>query len=132
MTMRIGELARRAGVSVPTLRYYERRRLLRTPRRSAAGYRLYDDADLELVDAIKKMKRFGFTLAEIRRVVQLWAVPDGKRTPKYRRGDHACLVELAEIARGKLARLDAELARAAKVRDDLAAELARVLDSLPR
>jgi hypothetical protein len=38
--MRIGELAKRAGVSVQAIRFYERRRLMRTPRRTPAGYRM--------------------------------------------------------------------------------------------
>jgi DNA-binding transcriptional MerR regulator len=73
--MRIGELAKRAGVSVQTIRLYERRRLMRTPRRTAAGYRIYVDRDLETVALIKKMQRFGFKLTEIRRVLYLWVLP---------------------------------------------------------
>src|SRR5689334_12233377 len=40
-TMRIGELAKAAGVNVQTIRFYERRRLLTAPARSSAGYRAY-------------------------------------------------------------------------------------------
>lgn len=47
MTMRIGELAMRAGVNVQTVRYYERRGLLHDPRRRSAGYREYTDATLD-------------------------------------------------------------------------------------
>ena len=54
--MRIGELAKTAGVSVQTLRFYERRRLLRKPRRGANGYRQYTDQDLEIVVTIRKAK----------------------------------------------------------------------------
>jgi DNA-binding transcriptional MerR regulator len=53
--MRIGELAKRAGVSVQAIRFYERRRLMRTPRRTATGYRIYSEQDLENVTLIKKM-----------------------------------------------------------------------------
>jgi MerR family transcriptional regulator, Zn(II)-responsive regulator of zntA len=77
--VRIGELAKRAGVSVQAVRFYERRRLMRTPRRTPAGYRTYSEQDLESVTLIKKMQRFGFKLVEIRRVLQLWILPwDGR------------------------------------------------------
>jgi DNA-binding transcriptional MerR regulator len=50
--MRIGELAKRAG-SVQAIRFYERRRLVRTPRRTPGGYRIYSDQDLENVTLIR-------------------------------------------------------------------------------
>lgn len=58
--MRIGELAKRAGVSVQAIRFYERRRLMRTPRRTSAGYRIYNEQDLESVTLIKKMQPIWF------------------------------------------------------------------------
>lgn len=61
----IGELAQRAGVNRETLRYYERRGLLRPSRRSASGYRLYDSAAAERLSFIKRAQAFGFTLDEI-------------------------------------------------------------------
>src|SRR5512146_3394192 len=79
--MRIGELAKRGGVSVQAIRFYERRRLMRTPRRTPAGYRTYTEKDLEAVNVIKKMQRFGLKLAEIRRVLQLWILPSDTGAP---------------------------------------------------
>ena len=63
--MRAGEVARRAGVSVETLRYYERRRLLPEPPRGAGGHRRYDEDAVRFVRAIKDAQAIGFTLAEI-------------------------------------------------------------------
>lgn len=63
--LRIGELARAAGVSVDTLRFYERRGLLRPAARSAAGYRLYDAAALRRLDFIRRAGALGFTLREV-------------------------------------------------------------------
>ena len=64
-TVTIGRLAELAGVHVETIRYYEKRGLLDPPSRSAAGYRLYDEADLWRLEFIARAKQLGFTLAEI-------------------------------------------------------------------
>jgi DNA-binding transcriptional MerR regulator len=64
-TLTIGRLADRAGVHTETIRYYERRGLLASPKRSDAGYRLYDDQDLWRLEFIGRAKRLGFTLGEI-------------------------------------------------------------------
>jgi DNA-binding transcriptional MerR regulator len=63
--IRIGEFARRAGVNLQTIRYYERLKLLRAPARSASGYRNYSSADIERVRFIKTTQELGFTLKEI-------------------------------------------------------------------
>jgi DNA-binding transcriptional MerR regulator len=69
--MRIGELAHKAAVSVQTIRFYERRKLLRDPQRSSSGYRNYDGGDLDNVTFIKWCQQLGFTLKEIRQLLQL-------------------------------------------------------------
>jgi DNA-binding transcriptional MerR regulator len=74
MRMRIGELARRAGVHVQTVRYYERLKLLPAPERSASGYRSYEPTDLERVEFIRKTQEFGFSLEEIRQLARAHAV----------------------------------------------------------
>ena len=63
--MRIGQLADAAGVSVETVRYYERRGLLTEPRRSTSGYRQYGPGDVERLAFLLRAKDLGFTLAEI-------------------------------------------------------------------
>ena len=69
--MRTGELAKRAGVNVETLRFYERQELLRSPLRTAGGYRDYTERDLETVRFIKQCQHLGFTLKEIGHLAQL-------------------------------------------------------------
>lgn len=61
----IGKAAKRAGLSVDTLRYYEREGLLPKPRRTASRYRLYDEAAIARLRFINRAKSLGFTLAEI-------------------------------------------------------------------
>ncbi|HUI36669.1 MAG TPA: MerR family transcriptional regulator [Gaiellaceae bacterium] len=63
--MRIGELARRAGVNVETLRYYERRGLLEEPARGPNGHREYNEETVRFVKAVKEAQSLGFTLSEI-------------------------------------------------------------------
>jgi DNA-binding transcriptional MerR regulator len=61
----IGQLAHDAGVNIETIRYYERRGLLRDPPRTAAGYRQYSGADLWRLQFIARAKQLGFTLTEV-------------------------------------------------------------------
>ncbi len=125
--MRIGQLACACGVSVETIRYYERRGLLRRPPRTPAGYRTYDPADIEAIATIRVGRRLGFTLAEIRRALALYdeGAAGGGRPP-HARGSQSCLEEVLAIAGRKLEEMDAEIARRAKLR----AELAEVIGSL--
>lgn len=71
--MRISEVAAQAGVNVQTIRFYERRGLLKQPRRLPSGYRDYPAAVVQVVRFIKQTQEHGFTLQEITRVLQLLA-----------------------------------------------------------
>ena len=64
-TVKIGELARGAGVNVQTVRYYERRGLLDEPRRRESGYREYPADTVARLRFIRRAQELGFTLAEI-------------------------------------------------------------------
>lgn len=75
---RIGELAAAAGVNPRTIRFYERVGLLPEPRRTAAGYRVYDVADAERLSFILKAKAMGLSLDEIRDIL---GVRDGGSAP---------------------------------------------------
>ena len=66
----IGEVAALAGVSVRTLHHYDDIGLLVPNVRSASGYRIYDDADLERLQEVLFFRTLGFELAEIRRLMQ--------------------------------------------------------------
>ena len=64
-TLKIGAVAKAAGVSIDTVRFYEGRGLLPSPQRSASGYRLYDQSTIERLNFIGRAKGLGFTLNEI-------------------------------------------------------------------
>jgi DNA-binding transcriptional MerR regulator len=61
----IGALAAAAGVSVETVRYYERRGLIDQPPRPSSGYRRYGTGDVERIAFIHRAKQLGFTLSKI-------------------------------------------------------------------
>lgn len=105
--IRIGELAGRAGVSVATLRFYERRGLLPPPARNLDNnYRTYFDDAIEMVAAIKRAQEMGFTLKEIKVLVEL-------------RKAKAAHADLARISEKKLAEVEEELKRVTKARATL-------------
>lgn len=69
--LRIGELAREAGVGVETIRFYERRGLLPQPPRTASGYRAYGRAAIGRVRFIRAARELGFHLREIEGLLSL-------------------------------------------------------------
>ena len=64
--MRIGEVADQAGVSVDTVRYYERRGLLTPAARRPSGYRVFDATTVGRLDLIRRLQALGLTIEEIR------------------------------------------------------------------
>ncbi|MEW2585434.1 MerR family transcriptional regulator [Streptomyces virginiae] len=112
--MRIGELAKRAGTSTRTLRYYEARGLL-PARRADNGHRTYDEDDLRLLREIRTLQDFGFELEETRPFLECLRAG-------HPAGD-SCPASLA-VYRRKLAELDDLIGRLADVRDQVARQLA--------
>jgi DNA-binding transcriptional MerR regulator len=111
-THKIGAVARRAGIGVETLRYYERLGLLGSPRRTESGYRLYTDAIFARLDFIRKAQAMGFTLEEIARIIQ-----------ESEKGQSPC-ADVRRIARRKLEELDQRLKQLRVYRNELAHTLA--------
>ncbi len=66
MLIQVGELAKRAGITVRTLHHYEQTGVLLPSARSAAGYRLYNLADVQRLHMIQTLAKAGLELAEIR------------------------------------------------------------------
>jgi DNA-binding transcriptional MerR regulator len=66
--MKIGDLAKRAGVNIQTIRFYEREKVLRKPARTTSGYRSYTDHDLQHLIFVKQCQHLGFALKEIRQL----------------------------------------------------------------
>jgi DNA-binding transcriptional MerR regulator len=106
--MRIGELASQARVSVQSIRFYEREGLLRKPPRSASGYRNYERADLERITFIKWCQPLGFTLREVRGLMQLHSalsnLPRRDKAPEPR-----ALQKIIRMAEQKVIDLDKKI-----------------------
>lgn len=111
-SLRIGEVARRSGVGIEALRFYERRGLLGRPSRTESNYRVYDESVLERLDFIRRAQAVGFTLDEIGEILAESA--DGRSPCRHVR----------ELARRKLEELDARLAELRRHRAALARTLA--------
>lgn len=69
--MKIGEVADAAGVNVQTVRYYERRGLLKEPPRTASGYREFEPRVVRRIRFIRQAQDLGFTLSEIDELLEL-------------------------------------------------------------
>lgn len=103
--MRIGELAAQAGVHVETLRYYERRGLLRKPARLRSGFRSYPPEALRVVRFIKQAQGLGFSLEDIEQLLKLAA-----KEPANCQAVHS-------LATKKLEEIDQKLAALSSMRD---------------
>ena len=76
--MRIGELAKSAGVTPDTIRYYEREGLLPPPERTPSGYRDYGPDALDDLQFVKKAQALGLKLSHVREVLE---ISSGGRPP---------------------------------------------------
>jgi MerR family transcriptional regulator, copper efflux regulator len=103
----IGDVARRAGVGVETVRFYERQGLLEEPERRASGYRQYDEEAVAALRFIRRAKELGFTLKEIKGLLALRLDASATRT------------EVRQQARAKVADIEARIADLQRMRDAL-------------
>ncbi len=95
--LKIGELARRAGVTAKAIRFYERQRVLPPAKRAANRYRLYDDDAVEMLSFVKQATGLGLTLAEIKEIVAI------------RRGGRPPCAHVHRLLRDKAGELDRKL-----------------------
>lgn len=112
--MRIGEIAERTGLSLPTLRHYDEMGLLSPSARTAGNFRLYSEADYERLMVIRRMKPLGFTVEEMSRLL---VIVDGLRgTPAPSTAERAELLtalrEFVTAATERRDKLQRQLARA--------------------
>ncbi|TDR45642.1 MerR family transcriptional regulator [Tahibacter aquaticus] len=101
----IGELAKRAGVAIDTVRYYERGQLLAPAQRSASGYRHYTQTELKRLHFIRRAKSLGFSLEDIRTLLAL--------------SDNADIAQVKRAAIDKLADVDQRITELTRIRTGL-------------
>jgi DNA-binding transcriptional MerR regulator len=100
--MRIGQLADSAGVTIQTVRFYERLGLISPPARRDSGYREFSTNAVEEIRTILQLKELGFTLAEIRAATAAHSDE-----------------ELCRLAAEKVHALEAEIRRLTEILDAL-------------
>lgn len=103
----IGALAKHAGVSIDTVRYYERSGLLAPKSRLESGYRRYSDAELARLRFIRRAQTLGFSLKEIRELLALSSARDVSRVKRVAQ------IKLADVEQriDSLVRMRTALAR---------------------
>lgn len=105
--MKIGELSRATGTNVETIRYYEKIQLLPEPARTDSGYRSYADTHRDRLRFIRHSRDLGFTIEEIRSLLDLSDHPDRDCT------------EADAIATRHLDQVERKIAQLETLRDEL-------------
>ena len=109
--LKIGEVAKLAGVGIEALRFYERQGLLTPRTRTESGYRLYGEDALEQLDFVRRSQALGFSLAEIAAIVA-----------ESRAGRKPCST-VRDLVRQRIGELDERLAELKRYRRELARTL---------
>jgi Hg(II)-responsive transcriptional regulator len=106
-TLRTGEVAAQAGVNAQTLRYYERRGLLKQPERRRSGYREYPPDTIAIIRFIKHAQELGFTLTEVEELLRL------------RDDQHGSCSEVRAAAQAKMEDIEQKIRCLRAIRDAL-------------
>lgn len=109
--LKIGDVSKRSGIGIEALRFYEKSGLLDKPSRTFSGYRVYGPEILERLAFIKRAQALGFSLDEIKRIVD-----------DARKGESPC-EEVREIVTRRLEELDERMREMRRYRKDLAETL---------
>lgn len=109
--LKIGEVSKQSGIGIEALRFYEKSGLLDKPSRTFSGYRVYGPEILERLAFIKRAQALGFSLDEIKRIVD-----------DARRGESPC-DEVREIVSRRLEDLDERMREMRRYRKELAETL---------
>lgn len=108
MNLPIGELSRRTGVKVPTIRFYEQIGLLSVPPRTEGNQRRYGKPEVERLNFIRHSRELGFEVEDIRELLDMAASPQ------------ASCHQADSIARNHLTEIDRRIASLTALRGELA------------
>lgn len=103
----IGQVAKRVGMTVEAIRFYEREGLLAEATRKPSGYRQFTEETVARLAFIRRAKELGFTLREVRALLGLWCDPTATRE------------EVRERVEAKIAEIEAEIASLAEKEEGL-------------
>jgi MerR family mercuric resistance operon transcriptional regulator len=118
-SLRIGDVAKRAGVNLETVRFYERKGLLPRPPRARSGYRAFSEDAVRRVRMIKRTQALGFSLKEISELLAIGVDPDG-----------TC-ADVRQRTMAKLAAIDVKIAELRRMKKALATIAAKCPGSGP-
>lgn len=107
-TMTIGQLAKKTGVGVETIRFYERQGLMPEAPRRSSGYREYDEDAAKRLRFIRESKRLGFSLEEIEGLLSLTVDPS------------TSYGEVSQLVRAKIADITERIEMLKRMKDALA------------
>jgi MerR family mercuric resistance operon transcriptional regulator len=93
-----GELARRTGVNLETIRYFERTGILPAPPRTEGGHRVYNESHVRTLSFVRRARSLGFTPAEVRTIIELGGP------------ERASCADVQEIATGHLQQVRSKIA----------------------
>ncbi len=110
--MKIGQVAAESGVSIDTIRFYERRGVLPAPSRTPAGYRLYGDTTVQRIKLARRLQSLGLTLDEISSALH------------ERDEGHASCENQRWRLENALERIETKITELARLRNDVRAALA--------
>lgn len=122
--MQIGEVATRTGLSLRTIRYYEEIGLVAPSARSAGGFRLYGEADVDRLELVKRMKPLDFSLEDMRELLEVVDALDAGATGGRRESLLARLAAVETSARERVESLRTKLAVAEEFAAGLSGRLA--------
>jgi DNA-binding transcriptional MerR regulator len=109
--LKIGDVAKKSGIGIETLRFYEKSGLLEKPARTFSGYRMYSQEVLERLAFIKQAQALGFSLDEIRRIID-----------DARKGQSPC-DEVREIVRRRLSEVEQRIEELKRYRKEISKTL---------
>jgi DNA-binding transcriptional MerR regulator len=110
-SFQIGEVARKTGLSVDAIRFYEKEGLLPHPPRTQGGYRIYQSRELADLEFIQRAQQLGFSLSEIRELFTI-----------QRRPEEVC-VHVRDLIAQKLSAVRGKIAALKKLENELAGAL---------
>ncbi len=109
--LQIGQVAKKTGLSVDAIRFYEKSGLLTRPARTQAGYRLYQEREVADLEFIRRAQQLGFSLNEIRELFSIQRHP------------HEVCVHVRDLIAQKLEVVRAKIAELQTLQTDLTAAL---------
>ncbi|MBO9668858.1 MAG: MerR family transcriptional regulator, partial [Bdellovibrio sp.] len=125
----IGQFAKEIGVSAKALRLYEDMGLLKSHVRGENGYRYYDEAQLEIAHRLKEFKDLGFSLAEIKSLLQSDQRIDSVKISEAMRVRLKIISEQAELLQSQKDQIEKILSSLQNKNEPLAAEQRRAIMS---